>query len=255
MSKKNQIWNFKIANSNNFIAFLKKLKLVDKSVPLEIEGSNLFAKVRTPDKSVIKFVSVDVNDILEGDFPSQRLKIGILEIGKLMDVFKYFGPEEELSLIVDSQPYEGGLIATSLKFSSPSLNIFIKCADISLLAYIDDNIQKQIHSTEGSEVNFEISRENFQKVASLTGIETNSEELLNFDIEENGVIIRGNSFQYNLIKGKTANGFESPSVYTIYKNQFSYIDQEASEIHFHENRILVKSIESDSIIAIGLVEV
>jgi hypothetical protein len=192
MSKKNQIWNFKIANSTNFIAFLKKLKLVDKSVPLEIEGSNLFAKVRTPDKSVIKFVSVDVNDILEGDFPSERLKIGILEIGKLMDVFKYFGPEEELSLIVDSQPYEGGLIATSLKFSSPSLNIFIKCADISLLAYIDDNIQKQIHSTEGSEVNFEISRENFQKTASLTGIETNSEELLNFDIEENGVIIRGN---------------------------------------------------------------
>jgi hypothetical protein len=255
MSKKNQIWNFKIANSTNFIAFLKKLKLVDKSVPLEIEGSNLFAKVRTPDKSVIKFVSVDVNDILEGDFPSERLKIGILEIGKLMDVFKYFGPEEELSLIVDSQPYEGGLIATGLKFSSTSLNIFIKCADISLLAYIDDNIQKQIHSTEGSEVNFEISRENFQKVASLTGIETNSEELLNFDIEENGVIIRGNSFQYNLIKGKTANGFETPSVYTIYKNQFSYIDQEASEIHFHENRILVKSIESDSIIAIGLVEV
>ena len=255
MSKKNQIWNFKIANSTNFIAFLKKLKLVDKSVPLEIEGSNLFAKVRTPDKSVIKFVSVDVNDILEGDFPSERLKIGILEIGKLMDVFKYFGPEEELSLIVDSQPYEGGLIATSLKFSSSSLNIFIKCADISLLAYIDDNIQKQIHSTEGSEVNFEISRENFQKVASLTGIESNAEELLNFDIEENGVIIRGNSFQYNLIKGKTANGFESPSVYTIYKNQFSYIDQEASEIHFHENRILVKSIESDSIIAIGLVEV
>jgi hypothetical protein len=255
MSKKNQIWNFKIANSTNFIAFLKKLKLVDKSVPLEIEGSNLFAKVRTPDKSVIKFVSVDVNDILEGDFPSERLKIGILEIGKLMDVFKYFGPEEELSLIVDSQPYEGGLIATSLKFSSSSLNIFIKCADISLLAYIDDNIQKQIHSTEGSEVNFEISRENFQKVASLTGIESNAEELLNFDIEENGVIIRGNSFQYNLIKGKTANGFETSSVYTIYKNQFSYIDQEASEIHFHENRILVKSIESDSIIAIGLVEV
>jgi len=255
MSKKNQIWNFKIANSTNFIAFLKKLKLVDKSVPLEIEGSNLFAKVRTPDKSVIKFVSVDVNDILEGDFPSERLKIGILEIGKLMDVFKYFGPEEELNLIVDSQPYEGGLIATSLKFSSSSLNIFIKCADISLLAYIDDNIQKQIHSTEGSDVNFEISRENFQKVASLTGIESNSEELLNFDIEESGVIIRGNSFQYNLIKGKTANGFETPSVYTIYKNQFSYIDQEASEIHFHENRILIKSIESDSIIAIGLVEV
>lgn len=255
MSKKSQTWSFRIANSSNFIAFLKKLKLVDKSVPLEIEGSNLFAKVRTPDKSVIKYVNVDLSDILEGDLPPNRMKVGILEIGKLIDVFKYFGPEEELNLIVETQPYEGDLIATSIKFSSSSLNIFIKCADISLLAYIDDNIQRTIHSTEGSEVNFEISRESFQKVSSLTGIESNSEELLNFDVHEEGVTVRGNSFQYQIIKGKTANGFTDPRVYTIYKNQFSYIDQENSEIHFHENRILVKSTESDSVIAIGLVEV
>ena len=255
MSKKSQTWNFKIANSANFIAFLKKLKLVDKSVPLELEGNNLFAKVRTPDKAVIKYVNVDLSDILEGDLPPNRLKVGILEISKLIDVFKYFGPEEELNLIIESQPYEGDLIATSIKFSSSSLNIFIKCADISLLAYIDDNIQKTIHSTDGSEVNFEISRESFQKLSSLTGIESNSEELLNFDVHESGVTVRGNSFQYQIIKGKTPNGFSNPSVYTIYKNQFSYIDQENSEIHFHENRILVKSTESDSIIAIGLVEV
>lgn len=255
MSNKQKTWNFRITNPNNFISFLKKLKLVDKSVPLEMEGNNIFAKVRTPDKSVIKYVSIDISDILEGDLPPNRLKIGILEISKLIDVFKYFGPEEELNLTVDSQPYESDLIATSLKFSSSTLNIFLKCADISLLAYIDDNIQRQIHSTDGSDVNFQITKENFQKVSSLTGIETNSEELLNFDIEEKGVTIRGNSFQYSLIKGESANGFVNPSVYTIYKNQFSYIDQENSEIHFHDNRILVKSTESDSIIAIGLVEV
>jgi hypothetical protein len=255
MSKKTQTWNFKIANSANFIAFLKKLKLVDKSVPLELEGSNLFAKARTPDKSVIKYVNVDLSEILEGEMPPNRLKVGILEMGKLMDVFKYFGPEEELNFIIESQPYEGDLIATSIKFSSTSLNIFIKCADISLLAYIDDNIQKTIHSTEGSEVNFEISKESFQKISSLTGIESNQEELLNFDVHESGVTVRGNSFQYQIIKGRTANGFTDPRVYTIYKNQFSYIDQENSEIHFHENRILIKSTESDSIIAIGLVEV
>jgi hypothetical protein len=254
MSKKTQTWNFKIANSSNFMAFLKKLKLVDKSVPLELEGNNLFGKVRTPDKSVIKYVNVDLNDILEGDVPPNRLKVGLLEIGKLVDVFKYFGPEESINLIIESQPYEGDLIATSIKFSSSSLNIFIKCADISLLAYVDDNIQRSIHSTEGSDVSFEISRESFQKISSLTGIESNSEELLHFDVHSEGVTVRGNSFHYMVIKGKTANGFTDPKVYTIYKNQFSYIDQENSEIHFHENRILVKSTESDSMIAIGLVE-
>ena len=255
MSKKTQTWNFRIVNSSNFISFLKKFKLVDKSVPLELEGNNLFGKVRTTDKSVIKYVSVDLSEILEGDLPSSRLKIGILEINKLMDVFKYFGPEEQLNIIIDSQPYEGSLIATNIKFSSPTLNIFVKCADISLLAYIEDTIQKTIHSTEGSEVNFEISRETFQKISSLTGIESNAEELLYFDVQEDGISVRGNSFQYQILRGKTANGYTKPSVYTIYKNQFSSIDQESSEVHFHENRILVKSTESDSIIAIGLVEI
>lgn len=255
MSKVQQTWNLRIVNSGNLISFLKKLKLVDKSVPLEIEGDNLFAKVRTPDKAVIKYVSVDLSEVLEGDLPPNRLKIGIIEISKLIDVFKYFGPEEELNLIIESQPYDGGFIATSLKFSASTLNIYIKCADISLLAYIDDTIQKSIHSTDGSEVNFEISRETFQRLSSLTGIENNSDELLNFDVQEDSVTVRGNSFNFQVMKGSTPNGYKNPSVYTIYKSQFSYIDQESSEIHFHENRILVKSTESDSIIAIGLVEV
>jgi len=255
MSKLAQKWSFKITNSQNFISFLKKLKLVDKSVPLEIEGERLFAKVKTSDKSVIKFVEIDLPEVMEGDFPAERIKIGILEIGKLIDVFKYFGPEEDLHVHVETQLYGGDHIATNLKFSSLSLNIFIRCADISLLGYIDDKIQMGIHSTEGSELNFDMDKEGFQKLSSLTGIETNSEELLNFDFKEDGVTVRGNSFQYQVLRGETANEYASPKVYTIYKNQFSYIDQEACEIHFHENRIVFKSIESDSVIAIGLVEV
>lgn len=255
MSKSAQTMKFRITNSQNFVAFLKKLKLVDKSVPLEIEGGNIFAKVKTSDKSVIKYVEIPLVDVMEGELPKERLKIGILEIGKLIDVFKYFGPEEELNLNIESQLYDGDLIATNIKFSSSTLNIFVKCADISLLGYIDDKIQKNIHTSEGSELNFNVNHESFQKISSLTGIETNSEELLSFDFKEDGVTVRGNSFQYQIVKGSPATGFNGSKVFTIYKNQFSYIDQEDSDIHFHENRILFKSNESESVIAIGLVEV
>ena len=175
MGKNTEILKFRITNSQNFVSFLKKLKLVDKSVPLEIERGNIFAKVKTSDKSVIKYVEIPLADVMEGSIPEERLKIGILEIGKLMDVFKYFGPEEDLNVYIDSQLYEGDLIATKLKFSSSSLDIFVKCADISLLGYIDDKIQKTIHTTEGSEVSFDVTRETFQKISSLTGIETNSD--------------------------------------------------------------------------------
>ncbi len=254
MGKNTEILKFRITNSQNFVSFLKKLKLVDKSVPLEIERENIFAKVKTSDKSVIKYVEIPLADVMEGSIPEERLKIGILEIGKLMDVFKYFGPEEDLNVYIDSQLYDGDLIATKLKFSSSSLDIFVKCADISLLGYIDDKIQKTIHTTEGSEVSFDVTRETFQKISSLTGIETNSEELLNFDFKDDGVTVRGNSFQYQILD-TPAEGFKESKVFTIYKNQFSYIDQESSDIHFHENRILFKSNDSDSVIAIGLVEV
>src|SRR5574343_565713 len=131
MGKKTKTWKFRIINSSNFIAFLKKFKLVDKSVPLELEGNSLFGKVRTSDKSVIKYVSIDVNDIFEGELPPSRLKMGINEISKLIDTFKYFGPEEQLNITIESEPYENELIATKIKLYSASTNIFIRCTDLS----------------------------------------------------------------------------------------------------------------------------
>lgn len=254
MKKENKL-NFRITNSNNLITFLKKLKMVDRSVILELEGSDFFAKVRTPDKSVIKYVGSKIDDFFEGETSKERVKIGVLEIGKFIDVFKYFGPEEETFIEVVSQSLDGQLVATGFRVYSPSINIKFKCADISLLSYIPDNIQKGIHTTEGSLVSFNVSKESFIKLSSLTTIENNSEELLNFEVHSTGLSVKGNSFQYNIIKGTPVDGYSSDSTYSIYKNQFNFIDQENSSFHVQENRIVVVSEESDSIIAIGLVEV
>jgi|694.fasta_scaffold63128_2 hypothetical protein len=247
--------NFRITNPNNLIVFLKKLKTVDRSVILELEGSDFFAKVRTPDKSVIKYVGTKVDDFFDGETTDQRVKIGILEIGKLIDVFKYFGPEEETFMEINSQSLEGQLVATGFRVYSSSINIKFKCADISLLSYIPDNIQKSIHTTEGATISFNVSKESFAKLSSLTTIENNSEELLNFEVHSSGLSVKGNSFQYNIIKGSPLEGYSEDSAYSIYKNQFNFIDQENSSFHVQENRIVVMSEESDSIIAIGLVEV
>lgn len=247
--------NFRITNPNNLIVFLKKLKMVDRSVILELEGSDFFAKVRTPDKSVIKYVGTKIDDFFEGDTTDQRVKIGILEMGKLIDVFKYFGPEEETFMEINAQALDGQLVSTGFRVYSSSINIKFKCADISLLSYIPDNIQKSIHTTEGAIISFNVSKESFAKLSSLTTIENNSEELLNFEVHSSGLSVKGNSFQYNIIKGSALEGYSEDAAYSIYKNQFNFIDQENSSFHVQENRIVVISEESDSIIAIGLVEV
>jgi len=252
--KKETKLNFRITNPNNLITFLKKLKMVDRSVILELEGNDFFAKVRTPDKSVIKYVKTDINDFFEGDSSDTRVKIGIMEIGRLIDVFKYFGPEEETFIEFNAQPLDSEMVATAFKVYSSSINIKFKCADISLLSYIEDKIQKMIHTTEGASISFGVSKEAFAKLSSLTTIENNAEELLNFEVHSKGLSVKGNSFQYNIIK-EAVDGYKEDSGYSIYKNQFNFIDQENSSFHVQENRIVVISEESDSIIAIGLVEI
>jgi hypothetical protein len=253
--KKEAKLNFRITNPNNLITFLKKLKMVDRSVILELQGHDFFAKVRTPDKSVIKYVGSKIDDFFEGDSSDTKVKIGVLEIGKLIDVFKYFGPEEETFIEIQHQPLEGESVATGFRVYSSSINIKFKCADISLLSYIEDKIQKMIHTTEGALISFDVTKEAFAKLSSLTTIENNSEELLNFEVHSKGLSVKGNSFQYNILKDGALEGYQNDASYSIYKNQFNYIDQENSSFHVQENRIVVISEESDSIIAIGLVEV
>lgn len=253
--KKELKLNFRITNASNLIVFLKKLKMVDRSVILELEGREFFAKVRTPDKSVIKYVGSSLDDFFDGDSSDTRVKIGILEIGKLIDIFKYFGPEEETFIEFTAQSIDSIMVGISYRVYSSSINIKFKCADIALLSYIEDKIQKSIHTSEGALISFNVNKDAFAKISSLTTIENNPEELLNFQVHDKGLTVKGNSFQYNIIKDGPLPGYESDSNYTIYKNQFNFIDQENSSFHVQENRIVVISEESNSIIAIGLVEV
>ena len=245
---------FRITNSSNLIAFLKKIKMVDKSVILELENTQFFAKVRTADKSVIKYVEIGTYDFVEGDSPLKRIKIGLMEINKIMDAFKYFGPEEETYMEITAQQVDSDIVATGLKIFSKSLNITLRCADINLVTYMDDSIQQMIHGTEGSLISFPVAKENFTKIVSLAGMENNSEELLNFDVYQNCIKVRGNSFEYVVVSGSEIEGYKKDDTYTIYKNQFSNIDQENSMFYVQENRIIVISQETESKIAIGRVE-
>ena len=99
-------YKFRITNTSNLIAFLRKIKLVDKSVILELEGTDFFAKVRTADKSVIKYVSLSTFNFLDGELPKSRVKIGIMEIewertkyqreyNNMMDSFKLWKSKAE----------------------------------------------------------------------------------------------------------------------------------------------------------------
>jgi hypothetical protein len=249
----------RVTSTTNLIAFLKKLKVVDKSVLLELTEDKLFSKVHTPDKSVMKYASVDNTSIFDPieDWPTpkaDRIKMGIMDVSRLMDCFRHFRPEEDIFLELNVQDVDGELTATEIKVLSASLSIRIKCADLSLLSYVGDDILKIVHSKEDQEAKFKIYNSDFTAVDSLCGLETNSQELLNFEIHSDHVIASGDSFRYKLNIGKSDIETAGELKSSIYKSQMNYIDSESYTIYVHDNRMVFFSDQSETSTAIGLIE-
>jgi hypothetical protein len=250
----------RVTSTTNLIAFLKKLKVVDRSVLLELKEDKLFSKVHTPDKSIMKYASINNTSIFDSieDWDNlvslDRIKMGILDVGRLMDCFKHFRPEEDIFLELNLQDVDGEIVATELKVLSASLSIKIKCADLSLLSYIDDNILGIVHSKEGEEARFKIYNSDFSTICSLCGLETNSQELLTFELNKDNVISAGESFRYKLNIGSSDISVEEPMKAAIYKSQLNYVDSESYTVYVHNNRMVFFSDQSETSTAVGLIE-
>jgi hypothetical protein len=251
----------RITSIPNLIAFLKKLKAVDKSVILELTSDRLFSKIHTADKSVMKYSSVSLSDVLEGDdidwkkIKGGRVKIGIIDATRLMEAFKHFRPEEDVYIELEVEDVDGQSVSTEMKLTSASLNIRLRCADLSLLSYVEDNILEMVHSKEDALANFKIYQSDFTTILSLCGLETNSEEILVFDINSKNVHANGDSFRYKLNLGPSEITMENESMLSnIYKNQLSYMESETCQVFVHANRLVLSSEQSSTSIAIGLVE-
>jgi hypothetical protein len=256
--------NLRITSTSNLINFLKRLKVVDRSVLLELSQKELKSKIHTPDKSVMKFASIDFSEVFEGEVDwdkligkkskDHRVKIGLIEVNKAIDCFKHFSPEEDVYLEIETDFLDSSCVATQIKLISSSLYINLKCADLSLLSYVEDNIFDMVHSKEDYLAKFKVYQSDFSCIVSLCGLETNSEELLNFNVSAKSVEAKGDSFNYKIKIG--ADNIEAASgncSAPIYKNQLSYMESETCDCFLHENRIVFFSEQSNTSIAIGVV--
>jgi len=251
----------RITSIPNFIAFLKKVKAVDKNVILELSKDNLFAKIHTPDKAVMKFVSSPLSDILENSdlkwdkIKGDRVKIGIVDVTRLVESFKHFRPEEDVFLEIKVDNVDNESVATEIKLNSSSLNIKIRCSDLSIMSYVKDEILDVVISKESYLSKFKIYQSDFGTITSLCGLETNSEEILTFEVSENNVYAKGDSFRYKLNIGASEISIEKgeDSLSNLYKKQLSYMESETCDAFVHENRLVLISEQSSTSIAIGSV--
>jgi hypothetical protein len=86
-------------------------------------------------------------------------------------------------------------------------------------------------------------------------MESNSEEILNFDLTKEDVYSHGDSFRYKLSLALDEISIQGEKMTSsIYKNHLGYMEQETCKVYIHDNRIVLDSETSSTSIAIGIVE-
>jgi len=239
----------KISQSNNFANFLKKFSSIEAALLLELDSTMLKAKTHTPERSVVKYSSIPIDEIFSEHEITEEIKIGIHNIDKLAQAFKYFG-EGEFDFIINVEKVQDQFVGTSIVMKNSSLDITFQCASLKIFTFITDDILNKIINTENSEVDFLLPKEQQSKIISLFGIDTDYSKI-SFTIDNTSIIAKGKNFNYEISSDVRV---DNNTEISVLKHHYVYLDREDSQVYLVGDQLILLSNESDTKLIIGQAE-
>jgi hypothetical protein len=227
---------------------MKKFSAIEKSLLFEISGDRVIAKTHTPDKSVVKIGSILLTDIMDEVSGKQDAKVGLFAVDNFVASFKHFG-ENEAKLEINTETVGAEEVATEMKASSNNLKISYPCASTSMFRYIDEALSKKIMDTTTALFSFRVDKDTLSKISALSGLDSDN-DTLSISSKDGEISFKGKSFELSL-PGVTS---ENDGDISFYKAHFTFIDKEDTEVFVTDNKIIFKSLETDTNIVIGKVE-
>lgn len=239
---------YKLHSHQKLTGYMKKFSVIEKNLLFEISDDRIIAKTHTPDKSVVKIGSVLLSDIMDVVGEKEDAKIGLFSVDNFVNSFKHFG-ETETKLEIKGETVGDDTVATEMKATSKNLKISFPCASTSMFRYIDKTLAGKIVDTATSLFSFRIDKDTLSKISALGTLDSDNDTL---SIVSKGgeVSFKGKSFEMTL-PGVTS---ENDGDISFYKAHFSFIDKEDSEVFVLDNKVIFKSLETDTSIVIGKVE-
>lgn len=243
--------NLKVEKSQKFNDFLKRFSSIDNSLLMEIEDGVIKAKSYTPEKSVVKYSSIPLDEIFsEFSDINEPIKIGILNIDKLANSFKFFG-EGEFEFILEYDKVGADNAGTGITLKNNSLKIDFQCASLKLFTYITDDILQTITDTSASKVDFLLPKEQQAKISSLFGIDSDYSKL-SFNKKGNEVLAEGKNFKLQIVDSGVDT--KDDTELSVFKHHYAFLDREDSIVHIADEKLVFLSNESDTKMIIGEAE-
>jgi len=243
---------YKVNSPVKFTNFLKRFSGIEQSLLIEIENGEIKAKTHTPDRSVVKFSKMDVEDVFEFlDGVDEPLLFGVFNIDKFANSFKHFG-NNQFDMIIKHDKLDDKNVGTEIILKNPKLIIKFDCASYKMFTHISDDLFYNTIASDNGNLKFEfdIDKENFSIISSLLNVDSDY-KFVKFKSNKNNVFVKGKSFNMNIYETKNDLG---SSEITFYKSHFSYIDKENTNVKVADEKIIFSSIENNTIIVIGKAE-
>jgi hypothetical protein len=230
-------------------SLIKKMLLMDTSVYINIDNENVYSNVYTPTKDVVKSFTLPTKDVFEFDKPLEKMiKLSFFSGSRLLSCLSHFDVHKlsaDISYFEDES--EGVFYADKITFKDQKLKIDVYCQDISLgfTSMSSEQINRALDDSS-KEFSFTISREDFTKVTSLLTMDKG--ELLNIYGDKDGIHIKTEAF--DIIVDDSKKG--STTTKSTFKAFFDRVDKETYEVLVCTNKLILRSQESQTNMAINL---
>lgn len=243
--------SLRVTNQQTFIDYLKRFKAVGEMLLLEIDEHKLSARQSTPEHTTLKGAYIPLPTVFEGDVPEGVFRLGIFNINKLVDSFGHFAPTDAIEFELNYfELSEGIYVGTKMSLSSSSVVITQPCVDLALITDISETVVSSIvRQIEDNQLGkFFITRDEFIKLQKLSSKLNDKDDAITLKVDKGNVSFTCNAFSMKLTNEKS-DGVDAEM--SLNSQKLNHADGERSEIIFAEDKVLVRSLENNTLVILG----
>lgn len=227
---------------------IKKMLLMDSSLYINIDSNRVWSSVYVPTKDVVKSFGIPVSEVFQFDKPlTETVKLSFFSGQRLLTCIGFFDPHH-LSFEISTFEDDGVYYADKVILRDQKLKIEIHCQDISLgfTSMTEDQVKRAFDESTKI-VGFQLSREDFTKIASLMTLDKS--ELFEIASDTDGVHVKTEAF--DIVIDDSVKSDERVSKST-FKSFLEKVDKETYDVVVCENKVILKSQETSTLIALNL---
>ena len=240
-----------VTNQQTLVDYLKRFKPLGEMLLLEIDEHQLSARQATSEHTTLKGAYIPLPTVFEGDVQEGVFRLGIFNIVKLVDSFGHFGPADVIKFEVDFYEHsEGVYVGTKIALSSKSVQINQQCADLTLMSDVSEKVVASIvNQIEKNQLGkFTISREEFSKLQKLSSKLNDKDDAISLKVENGHVSFECNAFTMKIDTDKSEG---EDAEMSLNSQKLNHADPDRSEIIFAEDKVLVRSLENNTLVILG----